>query len=313
MSGQGSTYIFLFIWESAMPLFSILPNAFNELDAITKTHALHALESGKVIYLPEYTLPTTAECTTLFSNAWLDNKHKNISFDYHRQCLGGFQSASENAALDQLKQVMKRYAEFSYHLIAHLFPKYQAHIRFGRTSYRPAEIAGRIYSKRKDDTRLHVDAFPATPVQGLRILRVFNNINPQGQARTWHLGEPFQDVFKQFAAKLPKYRPAIAQILKWSKITKSLRSAYDHYQLHLHDAMKLDDAYQNSVQKELIQFPANSTWIVFTDQVSHAALSGQYLLEQTFYLPPHAMEDHQQSPGYFWDMFSKKINKESYV
>ena len=33
---------------------------------------------------------------------------------------------------------------------------------------------------RKDDTRLHVDSFPATPSGGRRILRVFSNVNPDG-------------------------------------------------------------------------------------------------------------------------------------
>jgi hypothetical protein len=36
--------------------------------------------------------------------------------------------------------------------------------------------------------------------------------------------------------------------------------------------------------------------MAFTDQVSHAAMSGQYQLEQTFYLPVAAMIDESRSP-----------------
>jgi len=38
------------------------------------------------------------------------------------------------------------------------------------------------------------------------------------------------------------------------------------------------------------------TWIVFTDRVMHAALAGQFLLEQTFYLPVAAMRDASRAP-----------------
>ena len=36
--------------------------------------------------------------------------------------------------------------------------------------------------------------------------------------------------------------------------------------------------------------------MVYTDQVSHAALYGQDVLEQTFYLPVSAMQDENRSP-----------------
>ena len=44
------------------------------------------------------------------------------------------------------------------------------------------------------------------------------------------------------------------------------------------------------------EFPVGSTWMAFTDQVSHAAMAGQHLLEQTFYLPVTAMADEARSP-----------------
>jgi hypothetical protein len=60
--------------------------------------------------------------------------------------------------------------------------------------------------------------------------------------------------------------------------------------------MKSDEAYQRNAHQQEIHFPTNTTWIVQTDHVSHAAMSGQYLLEQTFYLPVNAMLDEQKSP-----------------
>ena len=49
-------------------------------------------------------------------------------------------------------------------------------------------------------------------------------------------------------------------------------------------------------RRRRVDFPAGSAWMAFTDQVSHAAMAGQYQLEQTFLLPVGAMLDEQRSP-----------------
>ena len=77
---------------------------------------------------------------------------------------------------------------------------------------------------------------------------------------------------------------------------QSVRSDYDHFMLALHDHMKGDLDYQARVPKQVQQFAPGSTWIVFTDQVPHAATSGPYALEQTFHLPVDCMADQDRSP-----------------
>lgn len=281
-------------------LYTLDDNNLDSLSIECKELALKSLEEGKVLYFPAYTFAMQpSEKDHLLSDKILDGKHKNVSFDYLRQNLGGFNQDASLAAL--LKPFMQRYAEFAKQLIDSVLPQYQDALVWGRTSYRPAEVKGRSSSKRKDDTRLHVDSFPATPVNGQRILRVFCNINPYNEPRVWHLGEPFSDVLNRFAPKIARYSPGRAKLLQLIKATKTLRSPYDHYQLQLHDTMKLSDQYQQSVNKQRFEFPAQSTWIVFTDQVSHAALSGQYLLEQTFYLPVKAMAKPEKSPLKLWE------------
>jgi hypothetical protein len=42
--------------------------------------------------------------------------------------------------------------------------------------------------------------------------------------------------------------------------------------------------------------PAGSTWLAFTDQVSHAATAGQHQLEQTFLVPVEAMLEPDRAP-----------------
>jgi hypothetical protein len=275
------------------------------IQQIDQHESLNVLEAGTVLFFPEHYFPTVDQSLT--SESIVHGTHKNVSYDYKRNKLGAFQK--DISGLDKkLEYLMRGYAEFAQQLIQKVLPSYIPHLQWGRTSYRPAQIKGRITSKRKDDTRLHVDSFSATPVNGLRILRVFCNINPQQEPRVWNLGEPFSQVLYRFAPQIPSYNKLIARILKLVKTTKTLRSPYDHYMLHLHDAMKLDDQYQAQVEKNQINFPSQSSWIVFTDHVSHAALSGQYLLEQTFYLPVDKMGNPELSPFYEWTKFRPELS-----
>src|SRR6185295_13258219 len=90
--------------------------------------------------------------------------------------------------------------------------------------------------------------------------------------------------------------PGTAAILQALRITKSRRTPYDAMMLQLHDCMKRDVEFQERSQQEAVEFPAGSTWVAFTDQVSHAATAGQYQLEQTFLLPVSAMAEEARSP-----------------
>ncbi|MGQ3888854.1 Kdo hydroxylase family protein [Legionella sp. CNM-1927-20] len=283
-------------------LYTIPIQDLNQINNDSQQNSIKALETERIIYFPTYYF-NFPHINNFLTEEILDGNRKNISFDYQTKNLSGVKKQGNNSFKLQieLKEFMQQYANFARILVNTLLPQYQPHLQWGRTSYRPAQILGRSMSKRKDDTRLHVDSFASTPVNGLRILRVFCNINPFGEPRVWHLGEPFEQVMQRFAKQIPHYRASTAKLLKFLKVTKTLRSAYDHYQLQLHDRMKLDDNYQQTVKKTQIDFAAQSTWLVFTDQVSHAALSGQFLLEQTFYLPVLAMAKPDLSPLKYWE------------
>lgn len=275
------------------------------IEKINQEDSVNLLEEGKVLFFPEYFYSEVAP--NLLSETILDGSRKNISYDAQRKTLSAYKK--DISGLDtQLTQMMQGYADFAYQLIQTALPSYIPHLQWGRTSFRPAQVSGRASSKRKDDTRLHVDSFSASPVHGLRILRVFCNVNPHNEPRIWNIGEPFPKVLERFAPQIASYSKLKAHVLKWVKTTKTLRSAYDHYMLHLHDTMKLDDAYQAQVEKIQVDFPAQSSWIVFTDHVSHAALSGQHLLEQTFYLPADKMANPECSPLNQWQKIRPEVS-----
>jgi len=191
---------------------------------------------------------------------------------------------------------MRRFSDAAAGLVDGLCPSYRGRVVRGRASFRPAEIAGRAASWRKDDTRLHVDSFPATPSGGRRILRVFSNVNPEGRARMWRVGGEFEAVARRFAASLRLPLPGAGRLLALLRVTKSPRTPYDALMLQLHDCMKADGEFQSASPQTRVEFPAGSTWLTFTDAVSHAAMAGQYQLEQTFLLPVDAMNEPARSP-----------------
>ena len=79
-------------------------------------------------------------------------------------------------------------------------------------------------------------------------------------------------------------------------ITKGERSAYDQLMLSLHDTGKLDQTHQKTGIRQEVSFPAGTTWMCFTDQVLHAAMAGQFALEQTFHIDVAAMAEPDRSP-----------------
>jgi len=80
------------------------------------------------------------------------------------------------------------------------------------------------------------------------------------------------------------------------RITKGIRSEYDHIMMQLHDLVKADSRYQDEAPQTQLAFPPGSTWLMFSDQVLHAAMVGQYAFEQTFHLPVSAQRWPDTSP-----------------
>src|SRR5436189_5693196 len=124
-----------------------------------------AVEGGKVLVLPELSFVREPREAVLFTPAILGSA-KNASFDPATGRLGGTTASGADAEI--LRTLMRRFSEAAAALVSALLPSYRATIARGRASFRPAEIAGRASSWRKDDTRLHVDSFPATPTGGRR-------------------------------------------------------------------------------------------------------------------------------------------------
>ena len=254
---------------------------------------IEAVEDGKVLYFPRLGFALSPREQALLGPALLQDGVRNISLDARGQLKG---VAGDQTVQTDARALVARFAAQATHLVNTLFPKYRDHLLAAPTSLRPVGLSGRKQSWRADDRRLHVDAFPSRPNRGERILRVFSNINPHGEPRVWRIGEPFADVARRFLPQARRYSPSQARLLRTLRVTKSLRSEYDHQMLQLHDLMKSDASYQAEAPQETMGFPPGSTWVCFSDQTVHAAMSGQHMIERTFHLPVSCQYNPEASP-----------------
>ncbi len=252
-----------------------------------------ALEAGKVLYFPNLAFELNTSERRFLTPEARDPKARNISLDANGRLKG---AAGDAVAQAEMAAMIGRFRAQAQSLIDTILPRYSGALRLAPTSYRPMQVESRAQSWRADDRRMHVDAFPSRPNYGERILRVFTNVNPDGAPRVWRVGEPFEQVAQHFLPRVAPYRAWLAGLLRALRVTKSLRSEYDHLMLQLHDAMKSDLDYQKNGQQVTMPFPPGSVWICFSDQTSHAVMSGQYMMEQTLHLPVDQQYHPEASP-----------------
>ena len=252
-----------------------------------------AVEAGKVLYFPRLGFAVQPEEQALLREDTLAPKSRNVSLGAGGVLKGAAGSAAEQQALAAM---VGRFRQQALRLVDDLLPEYKGQLRVAPTSFRPKQVETRAQSVRADDQRMHVDAFPSRPSYGERLLRVFTNLNPHGVPRVWRVGEDFETIARRFLPQAKPYRLWQAKLLNAVHATKSLRSEYDHLMLQLHDLMKFDEQYQKNGTQVTVPFPPGSVWVCFSDQATHAVMSGQFMMEQTLYLPPGKEVDPQASP-----------------
>ncbi len=175
---------------------------------------------------------------------------------------------------------MRSYSERALAFLWKLLPRYMEKARIDFASFRPQEEEGRDLPTKKRNDLLHVDAFPTRPTRGDMILRFFTNIHPS-KPRVWMTSDPMGALAPRYAndaglaggAMHPKGSIGSRMLGAFGGV-EAKRSAYDRFMLGFHDYLKFNGEYQESCAKYRFEFPPDSTWMVFTDVVPHAVLSG---------------------------------------
>lgn len=156
---------------------------------------------GRKHHLPPPPSPSlSTKPSRLLDPACSDGRAKNISFDPASGAVRGTCLHGDDRR--RLERLLGRYHCQARSLLESLFPAYAPHLIAARASFRPVRVDDRPTSSRKDDRRLHIDAFASRPVQGRRILRVFTNVNPDGVPRVWIVGEPFAGLAARLAPRV---------------------------------------------------------------------------------------------------------------
>jgi 3-deoxy-D-manno-oct-2-ulosonic acid (Kdo) hydroxylase len=257
-----------------------------------------ALESGRVLFFEgiPFDLPQEHQDFLLSQRQTDSIFHKNISYRPKQKAIRGLSSGSDAS---RLRGIMEHYSTEVTRFVSDLLAPYAGRLDLDFASFRPLEEKGRDLSQKKRNDLLHVDSFPTRPTKGARILRVFTNINP-AESRVWNIAEPFDLLAERYAlqAGLPKFASKPSN--GFSRVLKNFgfadHSAYDKFMLHFHDWLKASENFQANCDKVRLEFPPRSTWLVFTDGVPHAALSGQFALEHTYIVPLHALVAAGKAP-----------------
>lgn len=261
------------------------------------------LEVGDIVFFPSSPIVISAEDRELLLGRKQSSSayHKNIAYRPMEDRVTGL-DASEQAEAAELRRILRDYSQRSVEFLTRFLIPYAGKWKLDYASFRPVEEEGRPARLHARNDLLHFDSFPTRPTNGGRILRFFTNINPQ-QNRVWLTSQTFEAFGPRFAKTtglLPSFRNPLFRSLRSMARTLHIpgvnRPPYDELMHRCHNAMKEDATFQETTPKHRWEFPPNSSWMVFTDCVSHAVLSGQYALEQTFLIPQLALVEAKRSP-----------------
>ena len=265
------------------------------------------LEEGRLLFFPSapFQLPEEQRQFLVQLRSSKAHFHKNIAYRplQDRVTGAGNLAAGER---NRLHQILRGYSQQAVGFLSEFLEPYAASWRLDYASFRPFQEEGRELSTRKRNDLLHLDNFPTRPTNGDMILRFFTNINPT-QPRRWIATGPFEAVVQHFTGKGGMRWPRVLSgwgSLKYSALQTGrrfglplvARPPYDAFMLRLHHRMKEDDQFQKDCPKLHLEFPPGSSWMVFTDRVAHAALSGQYALEQTLLISRNSLLSPQKAP-----------------
>ena len=263
-----------------------------------------ALEAGQVVFFRKcpIELPTERDLDWLRTGLTARLKAKNLSYHPESDSVPRFEADAETRIRVEnlLRSHGKRVADFWRRAV----PDYIPGCTFGTTSFRPVEEKGRDLKPRSSNELVHIDAGAYGATNGSRILRFFVNAHPE-RDRVWGTKGSFAELMERHpplwaAAKAGKQQVPIEKgaldklysgvVGAASKVYPLFRvidsSPYDRSMRRIHNYMKETEAFkQDRSDYQEIRFPPFSAWMVFTDGISHAALTGQYAFISTALIP----------------------------
>jgi hypothetical protein len=285
-------------------------------DVPTTSGISEALEGNHIVYFPTCPIPLPDAETLEYLRAELPRRLKLKNVSYHPEVDRVTGLKADRETTDRLTGILRKHladvSEFLRRHIGHLI----AGGTIGTCSFRPIQERGRNLKPHASNELVHLDAGAYGATDGDRILRFFVNCNDH-EDRVWATKGPVQDIVSRFGreAGLIDDQGRLAVSLSKTAADKAISgiigglarinplarvldtSPYDRAMRRLHNYMKDTDTFkQDRRGYEEIRFPPYSAWMVFTDSVSHASLSGQFALVTTIIVRREHMKRPEFAP-----------------
>lgn len=263
-----------------------------------------ALEAGRVVYFARcpIDLPDAADLEWLRSGLDVGLRAKNLS--YHPESDSVPRFAADTETRRRVETLLRRHGQRVADFWKRTVPDFIPGCTFGTTSFRPVEEQGRHLKPRSSNELVHIDAGAYGATNGARILRFFVNVHPE-RDRVWGTKGSFEQLMRHHPAlweaardgkarvpveKGPLDRLYSGGVAAASRLYPLFRvidsSPYDRSMRRIHNYMKETESFKRDRSGyQEIRFPPFSAWMVFTDGISHAALSGQYAFVSTALIP----------------------------
>jgi len=278
-----------------------------------ETELSDALERGEIVYFPEcpVALPAPEDLDFLREGLGGSLSRKNVSYYPDADRLVGLKADPQ--VLQRAHRALATYSRRVHAFLSSAMPRFFKEVRTGTTSFRPLEERGRDLKPHASNELVHVDAGAYGATHGDRILRFFTNVHP-AKDRIWTSKGIFPELYRRFgeAAGIAPRRPSPLEegpfdrlysglIRTASRALPMLRvidsSPYDRRMRRFHNYMKDSPAFQGDLQGHReFSFRPFSSWMVLTDMVSHACISGQFAFADTFLIPLENCRLREHSP-----------------
>jgi hypothetical protein len=259
-----------------------------------------ALEEGGIVFFPQSPVPLPSGDDLEFFRTALPKllKLKNISYHPEAGHVRGLDSADADTA-ERVTRVLVGVSDEIERFIRTRMPGLSKNRTVGTCSFRPIQEKGRNLKPHASNELVHIDAGAYGATNGDRILRFFINVNPR-EDRVWASKGRFPELYLRHGnsagvrttqprslkkGPLDHLRTGILKgVAKLGAPAAHMldSSPYDRVMRQFHNYMKDSPAFhadQEGLQE--FRFPPFSAWMVFTDMVSHASVSGQHAFVQT--------------------------------
>jgi hypothetical protein len=257
-----------------------------------------ALERGEIVRFPHspIKLSSAADLELLRDELPRQLNTKNVSYHPESDRVHGVPAQGElhDVAYRFLKAHSVAVEAFLKRTIPHLTGNWTV----GTSSFRPIQEQGRDLKPHASNELIHVDAGAYGATNGDRILRFFVNVSSH-EDRVWATKGTFSQIHAKYAdaagvagphnldkGAFGHMRTALLRGLVVAGVREAMvadSSPYDRLMRRFHNYMKDTPGFQaRDTDYHELHFAPGSAWMVFTDTTSHASISGQHALVNTF-------------------------------